>query len=112
MDRFQESSGLLYGALLVLLTIRVLPAQVSDPGKEFNHFLAEETGGRFKLTFEFRTRLEARTGNNFGRSPDLDNPLFRTRIGAEWDATDWLRVSAMGQDSRAPLYGGPAPATA
>ena len=112
MDRFHEPSRLLCRALLVLLAGRVLPAQVSDPGKELNQFLAKETAGRFKLTFEFRTRLETRTGNNFGLSPDLENPLFRTRVGAEWDATDWLRVSAMGQDARAPLYGGPAPASA
>jgi hypothetical protein len=100
MDRFHEPSRLLCRALLVLLAGRVLPAQVSDPGKELNQFLAKETAGRFKLTFEFRTRLETRTGNNFGLSPDLENPLFRTRVGAEWDATDWLRVSAMGQDAR------------
>lgn len=112
MDRLHEPSRLLCRALLLLLAGRVLPAQVSDPGTELNRLLAEETGNRFKLTFEFRTRLEARTGNNFGRSPDLENPLFRTRIGAQWDATDWLRVSAMGQDSRVPLYGGPAPASA
>ena len=112
MDRLHKRLGRLSRVLLVLLTCRVLPAQVFDPGTELNRFLAEETGKRFKLTFEFRTRLEARTGNNFGRAPDLENPLFRTRIGAQWDATDWLRISAMGQDSRAPLYGGPAPASA
>src|SRR5690242_969018 len=112
MDRLRESPRLLYSALLLLSTVRALPAQFIDPGKEVNQFLAEQTSNRFKLIFEFRTRLEARTGNNFGRAPDLENPLFRTRVGAQWDATDWLRVSAMGQDARAPLYGAPPPSSA
>ena len=98
--------------MLVLLIPPVLSAQISDPGRELNQFLKDETDNRFKLDFEFRARLEARTGNNFGRSPDLENPLFRTRIGARLDATDWLRIYGMGQDSRAPLYGSPAPPTA
>ncbi len=90
----------------------ILTAQVEDPGKALNDLLAEKTADRLKLTFEFRARPETRTGNNFGISPDLENPLFRTRIGAQFDFTDWFRVSAMGQDARAPQYGGPAPATA
>src|ERR1017187_2590874 len=100
MDRFHEPSRLLCRALLVLLAGRGLPAQVSDPGKELNQFLARKAAGRFNVTFDLRTRVETRTGNNFGLSPDLENPRFRTRGGAEWDATDWLRVSAMGQDAR------------
>jgi hypothetical protein len=57
-------------------------------------------------------RFEARTGNNFGSSPSLENPLIRTRIGVNILLTDWFKVSAMGQDSRAPEYGVPAPNTA
>jgi len=68
--------------------------------------------GKLRFTFEFRTRFEARTGVNFGLSPDLENPLFRTRIGAEYKPFEWLKLSGMGQDARAPLYGGPAPSTA
>jgi len=98
--------------MLVLLTGPVLSAQIADPGSELNQFLSDRTGNRFKLDFEFRARLEDRTGNNFGRSPNLENPLFRTRIGARLDVTDWLRVYGMGQDSRAPFYGGPAPSSA
>jgi len=94
------------------LWVSILSAQVSDAGQELNKLLSENTGGRFQLTFEFRTRPEARTGNNFGSSPDLENPLFRTRIGAQLDATGWLRISAMGQDSRAPEYGRTPPPTA
>ena len=51
-------------------------------------------------------------GNNFGLAKNLDNPLLRTRIGAQLDATDWFRISATGQDARAPDYGGVAPTTA
>ncbi|MDQ6676956.1 MAG: alginate export family protein [Acidobacteriota bacterium] len=86
-------------------------AQVADPGGEFRSLLEHETGGRLKLSFEFRAREEARTGNNFGRSPNLENALTRTRIGAFFKATNWLAVSAMGQDARAPFYGPGAPAT-
>jgi hypothetical protein len=67
---------------------------------------------KFKFTFEARAREEARTGVNFGRDAELENPLFRTRIGAQWTPGEWLKLSAMGQDSRAPEYGGPAPTTA
>jgi hypothetical protein len=74
--------------------------------------LEQKTGGRFRLIFEFRVRDESRTGNNFGLAKNLDNPLLRTRIGAQFDATDWFRISATGQDARAPDYGGVAPTTA
>jgi hypothetical protein len=68
--------------------------------------------GTLRFTFEFRTRLETRAGVDFGLDPDLENPLFRTRIGAEYKPVHWLKLSAMGQDARAPLYGTPAPNTA
>lgn len=113
MHRASKSGHRLGVAGLILsVTLRILQGQVTDPGKELNQLLEDETGKRFKLLFEFRTRLETRTGNNFGRSPNLQNPLFRTRIGAQFDATPWLRIVGMGQDARAPEYGGPAPATA
>ena len=66
---------------------------------------------KFKFTFELRSRLEGRTGVTFGRDPDQENPLFRTRVGFEWRPNDWIKVSATGQDARAPFYGTPAPAT-
>jgi hypothetical protein len=68
--------------------------------------------GTLRFSFEFRDRLETRTGVGFGLSPDLENPLFRTRVGAEYKPLSWLKLSAMGQDARAPLYGTPAPNTA
>ena len=69
-------------------------------------------GDTFKFTLDVRSREEARTGVTFGKDVDLENPLFRTRIGAQWMPVPWLKLSAMGQDSRAPQYGGPAPTAA
>jgi len=66
----------------------------------------------FKFTLEVRSREEARTGVTFGKDPDLENPLFRTRIGAQWTPVSWLKLSGMAQDSRAPEYGTTAPSTA
>ena len=37
-----------------------------------------------KLMVDVRSREVARTGVTFGLEPDLENPLFRTRIGAQW----------------------------
>ena len=91
--------------LLAFLSLSLLHAADTD-AKWPPHF------GTFRFTFEFRTRMEARTGVGFGKSPDLSNPLFRTRIGAEYKPAHWLKLSAMGQDARAPLYGTPAPTSA
>jgi hypothetical protein len=81
--------------VLFFLIAAAAPAQMTWP----------PTWDKFKFTFEERTRFEGRGGVTFGRDPDLENPLFRTRIGAEFTPVSWLKLSAMGQDSRAPLYG-------
>ncbi len=98
--------------IALALAAAALQAQAWDPGATLNKRLAEETGKRFKLRFEFRNRLEARTGNNFGRDVNLQNPLTRLRIGAEWKPVTWLKLSATGQDARAPFYGRVAPTSA
>jgi hypothetical protein len=98
--------------VLLLLAGGTLAAQIPSPGENLNNLLERKTDGRFKLIFEFRVRYESRVGNNFGLAKNLDNPLLRTRIGAQFDATDWLLISATGQDARAPDYGGVAPTTA
>ena len=100
--------------LVFLFTVpmSLLVAQDWNPGQELNATLKESTDGRLQFSFEERVRFEIRTGNNFGSSPDLENPLIRTRIGASFLITDWLKISAMGQDARAPDYGGTAPNTA
>jgi hypothetical protein len=90
----------------------VAAAQIPSPGGELNRLLGQKTDGRFRLIFEFRAREESRTGNNFGLAKNLENPLVRTRIGAQFDAAEWFRISATGQDARAPEYGGTGPTTA
>ena len=101
-----------FRAAILLLVGGVAAAQIPNPGGELNQFLGQKTGGRFRLIFEFRVRDESRTGNNFGLAKNLDNPLLRTRIGAQFDPAGWFRISATGQDARAPEYGGVAPTTA
>jgi Alginate export len=83
-----------------------------DPGKTAAQSISEQTGGRLKMRGEFRSRLEARTGVGFGRDPEIENPLFRTRVGMEFQAAPWLKLVGLTQDCRAPLYGRPAPASA
>jgi len=68
--------------------------------------------GQIPVTFEYHARKEARTGVAFGRDHNIENMLLRTRIGANWQPLPWLKLSAMGQDTRAPLYGTLAPGSA
>ena len=102
---------LVHGCLLWMVAGAAAWAQTWNPGTDINAVLKEATDGRLQFSFEERVRLEARTGNNFGSSPSLENPLIRTRIGATFRLTDWFKISAMGQDARAPEYGVPAPNT-
>lgn len=97
----------------VFFVLSVCLAQDSwDPGKDLSRRILQASGERLKINFEFRSRLETRTGVGFGRDANLENPLFRTRIGAQFKASRWLKIVALGQDSRAPYYGGPAPNSA
>jgi hypothetical protein len=91
------------------LVVALAAARAEDPGSELTRHIFKDTGGRLKITLEQRTRLEARTGVTFGRETDLENPLFRTRVGAQLQAGSWLKFGVMGQDSRSPFYGRPAP---
>jgi hypothetical protein len=63
----------------------------------------------FGFTFEERTRWEEKSGVSFGKAVNQQDMLSRLRIGARFDPTDWLTISAMGQDARAPFYGAKAP---
>jgi hypothetical protein len=80
-----------------------------DLGGRFSDRLAAETGGKLRLTLEFRGRYESRAGVAFGNEHDRSAALFRTRLGLSWQPVSWLKASAMMQDSRAPLYGENAP---
>ncbi len=113
MQKLQASSVAIRGVILLcsLATARGLVAQTWNPGQEMNAALKDATDGRLQFSFEERLRYEARTGNNFGNAASLENPLIRTRVGAAFLLTDWLKISAMGQDARAPEYGVPAPNT-
>lgn len=84
-----------------------LPAQ--DPLQDLNRELGQETHEVLRFTFEERTRWEERDGVNFGRAVDQQDMLSRLRIGMQVEPVDWLTVYAMGQDTRAPFYGVPAP---
>ena len=80
-----------------------------DPLQETNKALKKATGNEAYFTFEERTRWEEKTGVNFGKSVDQQDMLSRLRIGFGVSPVSWLTVYAMGQDSRVPFYGAPAP---
>jgi hypothetical protein len=66
---------------------------------------------KLRLSFEQRTRYESRTGTSFGAKPGIDTGLVRTRLGLSFTPVQWLMLSGMVQDSRAPWYGPNAPNT-
>ncbi len=96
--------------LLAAFGPRAIQAQ-QDPVQSLNNEVKERTDGKFGFTFEERTRWEEKSGVNFGKSVNQQDMLSRLRIGARFDATDWLAFSAMGQDTRVPFYGAKAPNT-
>lgn len=72
----------------------------------YDFTLASATAERLpkwlRLSGEFRTRVEGRTGFNY--QPDNNDAygLFRTRFNVELAPTPWLDFYFQGQDSRAP----------
>src|SRR4051812_2857667 len=90
--------------LLIGLVVLVTAYAQQDPLQEFNTNLREKTG-MFGLTFEERTRWEQKDGVNFGKAVNQEDMLSRIRIGADFQPVGWLKISAMGQDSRIPFYG-------
>ena len=89
-----------------------LSGQAWDLGSRAADSVSKETEGKLVLSFEFRARYESRDGMNFGRDPDLETGLIRTRLGLAYKPVRWLKISGMVQDSRAPWYGTNAPSTA
>jgi hypothetical protein len=73
--------------------------------------LSAETDSKLKLGLEQRARYESRTGNSFGKDPDIDTGLIRTRVSLTFQPVQWFLISGMAQDSRAPWYGSNAPNT-
>jgi hypothetical protein len=94
-----------------LFLVAPLSAQVWDPGTRATTAISNATKGRLKMTFEQRERYEERTGNTFGKDPDVFTVLVRTRLGLGYTPVKWFKLSGMVQDARAPLYGPGAPNT-
>lgn len=98
----------LWAALLGSLCATTAAAQ-DDPLQEGNQALKKATHGKVFFTFEERTRWEEKTGVNFGKAVNQQDMLSRLRIGFGYSPVSWLTVYGMGQDTRAPFYGVPAP---
>ncbi len=90
-------------ALLIAGSLLAEPASVlNDAVRDWSHQTLEVHG-------EVRARAERRDNMGFGRDGLQFAEFVRTRVGLTWKPKAWLRVSAMGQDARAPLLGKPAP---
>jgi hypothetical protein len=87
------------------------PAIAADPGTDFGKHLKARTGGKFEMHFEIRSRAEFRNAQEFGNGSDLHGDFIRTRVGAAFRPSDWLRISVLGQDARVPFLGRTAPGT-
>jgi hypothetical protein len=95
--------------LLPIMTAAGLPAQQWDVPARAAGWVSGRTEGKLKITGESRGRYERRTGQAFGRDPDLDTALIRNRLSVSVKPVWWLRFSGAVQDSRAPGYGLNAP---
>ena len=109
-DFFRGGSAVRAGWLMPFVVL-CLQAQRWDVGSNLAGQVAAETDSRLTLSFEQRVRYEDRTGTNFGRDPDIETGLVRTRLGMTYLPVNWLKFSGMVQDSRAPWYGSNAPNT-
>lgn len=103
-------SGKIGVLLLPTVALSMAMAQ-EDPLQDLNRRLKEATHDLFGISFEQRTRWEQRSGVNFGKDVNQQDMLSRLRIGAELAPAEWLQIHVMGQDSRVPFYGVPAPNT-
>src|ERR1700704_1339155 len=81
------------------------PANFTAP-PFYNHTVADLSSERLpswlKLSGEFRTRVEGRTGFNYQPDNNDAYALFRTRLNVELLPTPWLDFYFQGQDSRVP----------
>lgn len=100
------------GLPLVVCLLGPLGAQNWDPGDRINAAIGRATQEKLKFSFEFRSRYEHREGQIFGRAPDLETDLVRTRFGVTVRPNSWIKISALAQDGRAPWYGPGAPNSA
>jgi hypothetical protein len=67
--------------------------------------VSNQTGDKLKISVDLRGRYERRTGQAFGRDPDLAAALYRNRFSLSYQPAAWFRLAGALQDSRAPGYG-------
>jgi len=117
MKSFLSRLTRLAGGLVVAAVGFQAPAQTADQPaawdlpQQAEDALVSSTGGRLMIGVESRYRFEDRTGVSFGKDTDQEEMLVRNRLSLTWNAADWLTLSAMMQDARAPLYGSVAPSS-
>lgn len=98
-------------SVLFALVFGALSHAQTDPLQKAAEAIHKESGGKFSVHLEERTRWEERYGNNFGLAKNQQDMLSRIRISADYQPTKWLTFSGMGQDARAPWFGPNAPNT-
>jgi hypothetical protein len=82
-----------------------------DPLQQLNVEVYTNTGKILRFSLEERTRWEEKFGVGFGRNVNQQDMLSRSRLGVQVTPVEWLKISAMAQDSRVPFYGLAAPGT-
>lgn len=91
---------------LLLLAAGTFALSAADAPPSYDRTLGTYTAERFpswlKLSGEFRTRVEGRTGFNYQPENNDAYGLFRTRINIDLLPTSWLELYFQGQDSRSP----------
>lgn len=90
--------------LTFFLTLASLQAADPGPVAPWDFTLASATKERIpswlKLSGEFRTRFEGRTGFNFVPGNDDMYGLYRIRVNVNLIPTQWLEIGFQGQDAR------------
>jgi hypothetical protein len=94
---------------LLFLAVCAVRAQSTDSSgvrplydETLGSLTSERLPAWFKLSGEFRTRVEGRTGFNYQPDNNDAYALFRNRVNLELLPTRWLDFYFQGQDSRAP----------
>jgi hypothetical protein len=82
-----------------------------DPLQQLNREVYTNTDKILRFSLEERTRWEEKFGVGFGRNVNQQDMLSRSRLGVQVTPVEWLKISAMAQDSRVPFYGLAAPGT-
>ena len=107
---FRRKATLAYQVLaLSLFVLTPLSAQDWDPGTRAIAAVSGATDSKLTFAVEQHGRFEDRTGNTFGKDVDVFTGLIRTRLGLTYTPFQWLKVSGMMQDARAPWFGDGAP---